>query len=66
LTERHKWGDPLRREHHTDRMCTRCGLVKRTRHEPDARPMHWTEWWTGETRLEATNTPKCQPAEVDA
>ena len=59
---KHSWGDAIRPDqHNTRRTCTRCGLVKVTRHEPDNDPPHWTEWERDGVRSVAARTPACEP-----
>ena len=43
---RHRWGEPARFEHKTERECSRCEMVKVTRHEVEAgSDVCWTEFW---------------------
>lgn len=51
---RHRWGEPVRFAHKTERECARCGIVKVTRHEGGT---HWLEFWRGLDRV--ANPPKC-------
>lgn len=55
---RHKWGEPTRPdEHHTIRVCAKCGVQKVGRHE-DAE--HWSEFQTASgRRIECEGTPIC-------
>lgn len=62
MSARHKWSAPFRTANATDRACERCGLIKRTRHEDDATPRHWTEFWNGDARIVGEHTPACEPA----
>lgn len=64
---RHRWGDKTVFPHKSERVCTRCGLVKVTRHESEgARDVHWQEFWRGLDRIEGEGTPACEPALVNA
>lgn len=54
---RHRSAAPVRDEHQTDRTCTHCGLVRRTRHEPGVFP--WIEWLMNGGRLYGKRTPPC-------
>lgn len=57
---RHQWGEAMRYEHSTTRMCLRCGLVKVTRHEPNVRP--WVEFVRDCEPLGGSEgTPACEP-----
>lgn len=62
--QRHSWSEPSRpTRFKTERECSRCGLVKVTRHEgiPGAPgESHWTEWWRGFERIHTDNTPPCE------
>lgn len=61
---RHQWGEPNRFVYKTERVCSRCGLVKVTRHElPGAT---WTEWWRDGERVQSERTPTCMMAEVQS
>lgn len=55
---RHRWSAPSRTEHDTNRTCERCGLIRVTRHEPNALP--WTEWYRDGQRVPAAKTPACE------
>ena len=67
MTQRHRWGDPLRSEHKSERECTTCGLIKVTRHESEGgSDLHWTEFWRGLDRIEGDGTPACEPVGVEA
>lgn len=63
--QRHIWGEASRpTRFKTERECSRCGLVKVTRHEGMAGSpgeSHWTEWWRGLERIHAEQTPACEP-----
>lgn len=80
---RHTWSEPSRpTERKTERECTRCGLIKVTRHEQERRsaggatgkPMmfdrHWIEWHRGAGVPERIGvggpTPVCEVVEVPA
>jgi hypothetical protein len=55
---RHAWPrEPVRFVNKSERQCCRCGLVKVTRHEPAARPPHWTVFWMNGARLDDGSTP---------
>lgn len=63
----HAWQESSREPHRTVRVCTRCELIKVTRHETEAgRDVHWTEFWRGTERIEGERMPKCERAEVEA
>lgn len=53
---RHSWSEGVRYEHHTDRCCWDCGLIKRTRHEEGR---HWIEFHRDGVRVEGSKTPPC-------
>lgn len=60
---RHSWGQPLRPDlNNTLRTCSKCGLIKITRHESDNRPQHWIEFEMEGRKIEATKTPVCNEA----
>lgn len=60
---KHRWGDPIRPDlNNTLRTCSKCGLVRVTRHEPDNDPRHWIEFEREGHRVEATRTPVCELA----
>ena len=58
----HSWGEPNRLdEHNTLRICTNCGMVKRSRHEPGKDPAHWTEFEKYGLRMSPIGkTPECK------
>ena len=59
---RHRWGNPLRTDHKTERQCTRCGMVKASRHESQGgKDIYWTEFYSGLDRIEGGWTPVCEP-----
>lgn len=60
---RHRWGDPVRFEHKTERTCIHCGMRKVTRKEP---PQFWTEFWRDLEKIETESTPPCQRMEIAA
>jgi hypothetical protein len=65
--ERHRWSEKAVFPHKSERACLRgCGIVKVTRHEPDARPPHWVEYWRGLDKIDCVGAPVCEPVEVDA
>lgn len=60
--KRHRWGDPSRTEHKTERVCKDCGLIKVSHHEGDA---HWIDFWRqtliGVPEIVSTDkTPACE------
>lgn len=58
----HRWEAPRRLDaNNTLRTCTNCGIVRRTRHEPDNDPPHWTEYETafGKRIGEIGKAPAC-------
>lgn len=58
----HSWEAPRRIDaNNTIRTCQHCGTVRRTRHEPDNEPPHWTEYETaaGKRIGEIGKTPAC-------
>ena len=58
---RHRWGQPRRDAHRTERVCERCGLVKVTRHEPALLP--WIEFERDGRRVGyGSRTPPCEEA----
>lgn len=58
---RHRWGErasfPL--AYKTERHCTRCELVKVSRHDDPHRRWPWIEWWRDGERIETDATPPC-------
>lgn len=61
---KHRWGEPRRFLHKTERECLHCGLVKVTRHESDGpRDVRWTEFYRGLDQVDATGTPACAAVE---
>lgn len=65
-SQRHQWSQPERFTHKTERQCSKCGLVKVTRHEPDNVPPHWIEWWRDLEVIPAARTPECRSIEIPA
>lgn len=64
---RHRWGDPVRFPHKTERQCLKCPIVKVTRHEVDGvRETHWVEFWRGLDQVEGKATPPCVAREMEA
>jgi hypothetical protein len=61
---KHRWGNPLRPDlNNTLRTCSKCGLVRITRHEVDNKPQHWTEFEMEGRKVAAVKTPICEAAE---
>lgn len=63
---KHRWADPVRPDHHTTyRACTRCGMVRISRHEGAE---HWCEFERADgARVHFGGaTPPCEPAQVPA
>lgn len=59
----HRWTAPTRPDLHTSyRSCTKCALVKITRHEPDNTPRHWVEFERDGRKVETVRTPACEVA----
>lgn len=59
-SKRHRWGDPVRFEHKTERQCGRCETVKVTRHEFEGgRDRYWTEFWRDQEQIVCESTPFC-------
>lgn len=59
---RHRWDSPVRPDlNNTFRSCSKCGLVKLTRHEPDNNPRHWAEFEIDGQKVQigGTSTPPC-------
>lgn len=60
---RHRWSDPVRFEHKSERTCLNgCGVIKVSHHEGDA---HWIDFWKagadGVVDIIATDhTPPCE------
>jgi hypothetical protein len=68
-TNRHRWGEPHRFPHKTERVCLKCGMVKVTRHESEGpRDIHFQEFWRDLDQIACDGTPPCepQPAQVPA
>ena len=59
---RHRWGTPGRLQHKSERQCSRCALVKVTRHEwENGRDLYWSEFWRDLDRVDkAGETPVCE------
>lgn len=63
MTNRHRWGDPARFDHKTERACLNgCGIIKVTRHEGR---QHWIEFWR-EGAVEPMRCERTPPCEVAA
>lgn len=62
-TRNHSWSDPVRPDaQNTLRTCKNCGIVKRSRHEPENDPPHWTEFERHGRRvgeIGSSKTPRC-------
>jgi hypothetical protein len=58
----HRWGEPIRFQHKTERCCTRpgCPIVKVTRHENG---IAWVEYWSGLDRIGLERPPCNGPME---
>jgi hypothetical protein len=67
---RHQWTVSSRADgSRTVRTCTRCALIKISRHEWSGRHTeHWTEFYRGTDRINENlpHVPPCEPVEVDA
>jgi hypothetical protein len=68
MPQHHSWSEKVAYEHHSDRVCWNCELIKRTRHEGH---LHWIEWWRGNVRVEPAKTqlgyaktPPCEKPQV--
>lgn len=57
ISARHKWPTSDETQFQTDRHCPRCGIVRRTRHEPGELP--WIEWYRDDVRIVTKLTPAC-------
>ena len=58
----HSWGEKLRFQFKSEAECTKCGLVKVSRHEHEGgRDRRWTEYWRGGEQLDTTKLPACEP-----
>lgn len=58
ISTRHKWGEAVRFQFKTERCCSRCELVRVTRHDdPQGRP--WIEWWRDLEQIKSEATPLC-------
>jgi len=61
----HSWGDPVRFDPHTTyRACTRCDLVKVTRHEAGR---HWVEFERDGLRVDSGDgkVPPCERRQAE-
>lgn len=58
---RHRWGDPSRFDHKTERECQNgCGIVRVTRHESQGgKDIHFVEFYRGLDKIECKGTPPC-------
>ena len=59
---RHHWGEKIAiTPNKSECECLNgCGLIKVSRHEWDGgRELHWSEFWRGLDRIEASGTPEC-------
>jgi hypothetical protein len=56
---KHRWGEPMRLQDRTERVCQICGLVKITQHPPHGLP--WREWRPRDStaRFQMASTPPC-------
>lgn len=66
--QRHRWGEPNRMVHKTERECSRgCRTIKVTLH-PFGREgrVHAVEFWRDGEKCEGARTPVCEPVEVAA
>jgi hypothetical protein len=54
---RHRWAEPSRELHRTERRCVRCGILRVTRHDGD---FPWTEFFENGVLVEGTRTPPCE------
>lgn len=60
---KHRWGDPVRPDlNNTHRTCSKCGLLRITRHEDDNTPRHWIEFEMEGRKVAADKTPVCGAA----
>ncbi len=61
---RHRWGEPARFPHKTERTCTRgCGTTKVTHHgSENGWPRHSTEFWRDGDQINCKATPPCEPS----
>lgn len=58
---RHRWRDPDRFEHHSERRCEFCSLIKITMHPPRGNP--WREWrYNSGKNFKSDVTPRCDPS----
>lgn len=56
---KHRWGDPVRTEYETRRLCLRgCGCEKVTHHQETI----WTDYWRAGVKL-GDHAPKCEVIE---
>lgn len=61
MSDRHRWGDPQRFPHKTERVGLKCGMVKVTRHESEGpRDIHFQEFWRGLDQIVTDKTPPCE------
>lgn len=57
---RHRWGEPSRLDHKTERECQNCGIVKASHHQSEGgHDRHWDEFYRGLDRIECAGTPAC-------
>lgn len=58
---RHRWSNPTRFDHKTERECQNgCNIVRVTVREPaGAFDRHRTEFWRGLDKIECKGTPPC-------
>lgn len=60
---KHRWDAPVRTDaNNTYRSCSKCGLIRITRHEQDNTPRHWVEWERDGVKISAGKTPLCEEA----
>jgi hypothetical protein len=68
--QRHRWGEPARFRHKTERTCTHgCGVTKVGHHQSEgARDRFWTEFWRDGERIAGAGepTPLCEPFQASA
>ena len=60
---RHRWGEPARFPHKSERTCLNgCGVTKVGHHQSEgARDRRWTEFWRNGDQIDTDRTPPCEP-----
>lgn len=58
----HKWSEPIPFEHHTERHCQFCSLIRVTMHTPDGKAWREFKYGMNGKQFQARFTPRCDPS----